>query len=234
MPTVLDRVLLDTTLPGANARRVWVAPGVSSHSVLVMTPSRLYAVANDHIPSRETLSAIDAGADLETLFAEHATPILLFELTHVELDLQAWTIELRTGFAEYRLTFTEAETADDVFAKLLHRTRDRLQLVGALPNRFAAIRTPLGVLFGIWLATLLLALTISAAADLAPPPGDPEQANSWFTIWLQVLAKFDWRHICAAGGIAAGWAQIEIYQRYRRPPGRLTLTTQPQVTDAPR
>jgi hypothetical protein len=60
---------------------------------------------------------------------------------------------------------------------------------------------------GILAATAAVALTLSAADDVAQLPG-----------WA------DWRVVCGIGGAALAVVQVWLYRRLTRPPSRLVLT----------
>ncbi|MGL6073415.1 MAG: hypothetical protein ACRC8S_04540 [Fimbriiglobus sp.] len=223
MATVLDRVLLDTTLPGANARRLWSAPDVVSHQLIVMTLPRLYLLAEEPEDLDGIKRQIAAGADLQPLLEDDAEVFYLADIQRADLDLLGCLVQLKTTTGPRELRFANSETADDVFTKLLHRTREQFTLVTNLPSLTERLRTPLGVLAAILLTTTILAVTVNAARDLAPPPGDPEQFSTWQAEWLRTLSRFDWRTICLLGGIASAWVQLEIHRRWRQLPSVMSL-----------
>ena len=218
MTTLTARALSDTTLPGLQGRRVWSAPAVASHAWLVMTPARLYLLPATYSTDERVRRAVDAGADLDGLFGDAAERVNLADVQRADFHLADSTISLRRTAGDVTLTFHDAETADDVFTKLLHRSRDRLHLVSDRPNPLVAARGPLGILAGVLLATATLAVTVSAAADLSPP-----DAPAWLARWLTLLASLDWRAVCGLGGAVAAWLQVAAYRRYHRPPTRLAL-----------
>ncbi len=219
MTSLTARALSDTTLPGLQGRRVWSASAVASHALLVMTPARLYLLPAGHATDGVRL-AVEAGADLERLLGDAAECVNLTDILRADLHLDDLTIVLARATGDATLSFRDAEAADDLFTKLLHRTRDRLRLTSDKPDPLVAARGPLGVLAGVLLATATLALTASAAADLATP-----DAPAWLARWLTLLATLDWRAVCGVGGAAAAWLQVAAYRRYRRPPTRLTLAS---------
>ena len=217
MTSLSARALSDTTLPGLQGRRVWSAPAVSSHAWLVMTPARLYLLPAGHTTAG-VRQAVEAGADLERLFGDGAECVNLADLLRADFALADLTIVLGRATGDLTLRFRDAEAADDLFTKLLHRTRDRLHLTSDKPDPLVAARGPLGILAGVLLATATLALTAGAAADLTTP-----DAPAWLARWLTLLASLDWRAVCGVGGATAAWLQVAAYRRYRRPPTRLTL-----------
>ena len=218
MTTLTARALSDTTLPGLQGRRVWSAPAVASHAWLVMTPARLYLLPAAYSTDERVRRAVDAGADLEALFGDAAQRVNLADVQRADFHLADLTISLRRTAGDIGLGFHDAETADDVFTKLVHRSRDHLHLVSDRPNPLAAARGPLGVLAGVLLATATLSVTVSAAADISPP-----DAPAWLARWLALLASLDWRAVCGLGGAVAAWLQVAAYRRYHRPPTRLAL-----------
>jgi len=218
MTSLTARALSDTTLPGLQGRRVWSAPAVASHAWLVMTPARLYLVPTGFSTDKALGQAVESGADLELLFGEAAACVNLADIARADFDLAGLTLTLCRATGDVALNFRDAEAADDVFTKLLHRTRDRLALTSDKPDPLVAARGPLGVLAGVLLATATLAVTASAAADLATP-----DAPDWLSRWLTLLATLDWRAVCGVGGAVAAWLQVAAYRRYHRPPTRLAL-----------
>jgi hypothetical protein len=221
MLTTLDRALEDTTLPGANARRVWSAPDVVSHGMIVITLPRLYLLPKPVEHPDELRQRILAGADLSELLPE-AEAIFLVEIERAILHLEGLRLELHTFTGVREVRFANAETADDLFTKLLHRTRGQFQLTSNLPPLTNRLRMPLGVLAAILLTTVIMAITVDAARDLAPPPGDPEQSD-WRADWLRILSRVDWRNICLIGGIASAWVQWEVHRRWRQLPTIVSL-----------
>jgi len=189
-----------------------------------MTALRLHLTPANAELAPELVKQIEAGAAVEGLLPSATDSLLLPDLEEAELDLTTFTIRLQTAVLERRLQFADAETADDVFAKLLHRTHHILTLSTDRPDTLHLIRAPLGVIAGILIATLTLALTVSAAADLTSPPANPNEARAWLNEWLRLLAKLDWRWICGVGGGACAWAQLALIRRWHRPPTRLFLT----------
>ncbi len=218
MTSLSARALSDTTLPGLQGRRVWSAPAVASHAGLVMTPSRLYLLPAGHPAGASLRAAAEAGADLERLFGDAAEGLNLADVRRADFHLADLTIVLARPAGDVTLRFGDAEAADDVFTKLLHRTRDRLRLVSDKPDPWVAARGPLGLLAGVLLATATLAVTASAAADLTTP-----DAPAWLARWLSLLAALDWRAVGGVGGAVAAWLQVAAYRRYHRPPARLAL-----------
>ena len=218
MTSLSARALSDTTLPGQQGRRVWSAPAVATHAWLVMTPARLYLLPTGYSADAGVRAAAEAGADLERLFGDAAERLDLTDVLRADFHLADLTLVLRRAAGDVTLTFGDAEAADDVFTKLLHRTRDRLHLVSDKPDPLAAARGPLGILAGVLLATATLAVTASAAADLTPP-----DAPAGLARWLTFLAALDWRAVCGVGGVVAAWLQVAAYRRYHRPPARLAL-----------
>ena len=217
MTSLSARALSDTTLPGLQGRRVWSTPAVASHALLVMTPARLYLLPTGHATDG-VRQAVEAGVDLERLFGDAAECVNLSDVHRADFALAGLTIVLARAAGDVTLRFRDAESADDLFTKLLHRTRDRLHLTSDKPDPWVAARGPLGVLAGVLLATATLALTASAADDLATP-----DAPAWLARWLTLLATLDWRAVCGVGGAAAAWLQVAAYRRYRQPPIRLAL-----------
>ena len=81
----------------------------------------------------------------------------------------------------------------------------------ARPDAWAAARGPVAVLAGLLVATLALALVVSAADDL---PAHPVAS---------ALRTMDWRVVCGFGGAALAVVQAMLYRRLTRPLARLDL-----------
>ncbi len=212
----------DATPPALGGRRVWAAPAVASHAWLVLTPARLYLLPANYDRAEAVRNAVDAGADLEAFFGAAATRLLLADLTGVEFRLRDTAMTLTHPVGLVEVTFADAEAADDFFTRLLGRTRDSLTLASDRPDPLVAARTPLGLLAGVLLATATLAVTVSAAEDVAVPG-----APAWVAHWLALLSALDWRAVCAVGGTVAAWLQVAAYRAYHRPPSRLALVPVP-------
>jgi len=220
----LQAAVWDTTLPTSNGRRLWHAPALRSHGLLVMTAVRLHLTPSHAELAPTAVRQIEAGAPLEGFMPPATDVVFLPEVVEAKLDLTRLTLRLTTTEREHRLDFADAATADDVFAKLLHRTHRTLTLTTDRPETLRLVRGPIGVMVGILISTLTLALTVSAAADLTSPPGDPNSSRLWLDQWLRLLSQLDWRWVCSVGGASCAWAQLALLRRLRKPPNALILS----------
>src|SRR5262245_22997341 len=116
----------DTTIPGLSRRRVWAAPDVMSHSLVVLTLPRLYLAPPTGEPKPETIKALEKTIDVEAELGPQSTSIELASIRRVRLDLMRNTVRIdhnlaRGGSRKAELVFAKAETADTVFSKLWRR-----------------------------------------------------------------------------------------------------------------
>jgi hypothetical protein len=202
MTSLENPVLTDTTLP-APSRRVWRAPEVRSHSLVVLTPTRLY------------LSPPGADAEPGDVLGLPATAVELAAVRRVVHDLTADTLRVEYAAgrsAEAVIAFATPEAADDGFAGLMRRLGPAFELAPPKPDGWAAARGPVAAMLGILAATLALALAASAADDFPA-----------VTAAGQLLQAMDWRVVCGLGGAALAVVQARLYRRLTRPPARLEL-----------
>ena len=227
MKSVLDRSLHDTTLPGSTNRRQWRAPTVTSHSLIVLTATRLYLCSLSAKPTEETIEAIRQGTDPETVLGAGTVIVEFSDVRRVlaELLTDTLTLEVRPSRQAARsvtITFTEPEAADDLFALLLKRIGDSCDLVTNQDDPIAMARPTLGVMAGVLLATVTLAVTISAIDDVAESTVGIDRQAAWFA----AIAWMDWRVIGAIGGVVLAVIQVWMYRQFTRPPVRLELIRQ--------
>jgi hypothetical protein len=207
MASVLTPALTDTVFPGFTRRRTWRAPEVRSHALVVLTATRLYlAPLGVDLPA-----AVEDTADLDAALGPAATAIELSAVHRLTHDLLAFTLRLECADRPTVVTFASAEAADVAFAMLWRRLGAEFALTPPRADPWAAARGPVAVLVGLLVATLALALVVSAAADLPAHPAAP-------------LRAMDWRVVCGVGGAALAVVQVRLYRRLTRPPARLELT----------
>lgn len=221
---------LDTTPPGSARRRVWAHPDVTSHSLVVLTASRVYLAPLAGAPKAGLVAAIESGGDLDQLLGPLAVIVELTEVRRLKLDLLTNTLAVeyvKDGSSTSRLAavFATPETADQCFAKLWRQLGDGYRLRPYKRDTWALARTPLVLLFGALIATAVLALVLSAiedtAARAAPGPGEP---GAPLTPLERLLGQLNWRAVCAAGGVVAGLSQVWLYRRLTQPPKALEVT----------
>jgi hypothetical protein len=203
MTSLENPVLTDTTLP-APSRQVWHAPEVRSHSLVVLTPTRLY------------LTPPGMNAEPGDVLGLPATAIELATVRRVVHDLAADTLRVEHAAAgrsaEATIAFATAEAADDGFAGLMRRLGPAFELAPPRPAGWAEARGPVAAMLGILAATLALALAASAADDFPA-----------VTAAGKLLQAMDWRVVCGLGGAALAVVQARLYRRLTQPPARLEL-----------
>lgn len=217
MPSLMRPSMTDTVLPpGSLRRRVWAAPAVRSHSLLVLTATRLYLMPLADPPPPDAVAAIESGADPDAVLGPLVTVVELSavqRLTH-HLPSNTLTLEYRAaGIGRVTMVFAAAEEADAAFARIWRRLGDGYALTPHQPDAWTASRAPVAILVGLFTAVAALALTVSAADDFA--------AHS--SVALRVLRGFDWRAVCGVGGAALAVVQVWLYRRFTRPPVQLEL-----------
>ncbi|HVK18886.1 MAG TPA: hypothetical protein VM533_18290 [Fimbriiglobus sp.] len=208
MASVLTPVLTDTAFPGFTRRRVWRAPEVRSHSLVLLTATRLFLVPS----GVEVPADIESTADLDAALGPVATTIELSTVRRLTHALLAFTLRLESTGRPVVVRFASAEAADAAFAMLWRRLGPEFALDQPRPGSWAAARGPVAILVGMLIATLALALAASAAADL---PAHPVTTT---------LRAMDWRVVCGLGGAALALVQVRLYRRLTCPPARLDLT----------
>lgn len=214
---------IDQTLPpGFAKRRVWVAPHITSHSAVILTPIRLYLAPGSTPPPADIIASVTAGSDPANVFGPLITTINLGAVRSVTHDLLTNTVNIdsdmsggNTGSWTSRasVAFSDAEQADALFTKLWRRLGDEFKIRPDHPPLMQMAQLPLTVLLGILIATGILAFATNAAADFgANAPG-----------WMKALQVTNWQTIAVCGGIAAAVVQVWLYRRLTRPPVRLEL-----------
>lgn len=214
MPSILKLGISDSTIPALNHRRVWADPEVRSHSLVVLTLTRLHLAPPAVVPpAAEVVAAIEQG-DHSGGLGPDAVVIDLATVRRVRLDMlaNAVAVEFRCGdeTAAVTVRFAGPESADALFTKLWHRLGANFQLIPFRVEPWAAVRGPVLVLAG------LLAGTAVAAAGMAAA-----DAGRFGPLSLPGWA--DWRVACAVGGAAMAAAQLWMYRRWTEPPARLEL-----------
>lgn len=228
MPVAAPAAPVDTLLPGAIRRRVWHAPAVLSHSLLTLTPTKLYLAPAGALPKAETVAAILEGADLDKTFGPLAVAIDLRAVSRLRLDLTTNAVTIvynpmfgrngsgvvgRTPRAEVVIACADHATGDELFTKLWRRLGQTFELkrLGSAPP--GAARRPVAIMAGVLAATLAITLASTVAADLTDPPA-----------LLAPFASLDWRAVCGLGGAVLAGLQLWLYRRLTKPPTALELT----------
>lgn len=219
-PQTPTAVPSDTGIPGLARRRVWAAPDVVSHSLIVLTLPRLYLAPPGPPPKPELVAALESAVDAEAALGPLATAIDLASVQRVKLDLttNTLTVEYRVGGSQAggrvraAVRFAAAETADTVFGKLWRRLGDGCVLQPTAPDPWDVARAPVAFMAALLAGTGVLALGLNAAADVA-------LADRWPVARLLP----DWQPVCGLAGAAVAAAQVWLYRRLTRPPERLEL-----------
>lgn len=214
---------VDQTLPpGFAKRRVWIAPQITSHSAVILTPIRLYLAPGSSPPPADMIASVTAGSDPANVFGPLVTTIHLGAVRSVTHDLLTNTVNIdsdmsggNTGSWTSRasIAFADAEQADAMFTKLWRRLGDEFKIRPDHPPLMQMAQLPLTVLLGIILATAILAVLANMAADFG--------ANA--PAWIKSLQSTNWQTIAFCGGIASAIVQVWLYRRLTRPPVRLEL-----------
>ena len=211
-----------TQLPSFDKRRIWIAPLVSSHSAIILTATKLYLVPGLTPPPADHVSAVMNGAEPGSRFGQMMTVVTLGavrSVTHdllenrVHIDSRAGSGSTGEWTSRVTISFTEAEPADALFAKLWRRLGDEFKLRPDRPPNSKAVQLPFVALFGILISTAVLGFAANSAADLGRATPS----------LLSPLRSIDWRWIAVFGGIAAAIVQVWLYRRLTRPPVRLEL-----------
>lgn len=223
---------LDTKIPGSTRRRVWAHPDVTSHSLAVLTFSRLYLAPLAGAPKAELLAAIENGGDLEKLLGPLAVVVELISVSRLKLDLlsNALVVEYVSGglgTSRLRVVFATPEAADLCFTKFWRRLGDGYTLQPYKRDAWALARAPLAILAAALVTTAVLVFVLSTFEDMATARAaqiaDGQRPSARTPLeWL--LGGLDWRAVCAVGGLAAGLSQVWLYRRFTQPPRSLEVT----------
>jgi hypothetical protein len=205
-----------TAPPGLVRRRVWAAPVVRSHSLVVLTLPRLYLAPPAGAPDPQTVAAVERGGDVEAALGPRATVVDLAAVRRVRHDLLTNTLHVEYAAgretATAAVTFATAEAADAAFSKLWRRLGDGFALTPFRPDPWAAARRPAAAILAVLAAAGALAVGLNALDDLAAAKH-----------WAAAGRLPDWRVVCGLAGAAAAGLTVRLYRRLTRPPERLDL-----------
>lgn len=196
----------ETVFPDIVPRRTWSYPELCSHALLVLTPDRLYLTPLGNSDSQAI------AADSEALPAT-AKVLDLAVIRHLQLDLLTNTVAIDYAGAGSEtcrqvITFATHKAADACFARLWRRLGDKFALAADQSwDTWAKVRGPFLLLVCVLLVVSILVAALSVAEDLG----------------LDRLAAFDWRLVCAFGGVGAAVSQVWLYRRLTTPPVTLEL-----------
>ena len=216
MPALLPQPSA-TTPPGLARRRVWAAPDVRSHSLVVLTLPRLYLAPPTGAPKPETVAAIERGGDVEAVLGPLTTAVELAAVRRVRLDLLTNTLHVEyaagdRGQAGVAVTFATAEAADAAFSRLWRRLGNEFALKPFRADPWAVARGPAAAALAVLAGAALLAVGLNALDDLAA-------ARQW-----DLAGRLPgWRSVCGLAGAAAAGVTVWVYRRLTRPPERLDL-----------
>ena len=223
--------------PQPPKRRLWSQPELTSHSLAVLTPERLYLAPLGCDPRPETLEAITAGEDVEELLGPLATIIELAGVCRVKLDLLTNSLNVDYLGREHStgrvtLSFATSEAADTCFTRLWRRIGNGLKLSEYQTDKVQLARAPLAVLFVTLLVTAMLTLLISVAEDTGAARQAAQTSAALAGERVQVMPKspleglvgwMNWKVVCALGGAVAAASQVWLYRRLTTPPASLEL-----------
>ena len=207
----------DTGFPGLGRRRVWKAPDVLSHSMLVLTLPRLFLAAQSGEPKPETVAAVETAMDVESVLGPFATVVELASIRRVKLDLHTNTVHIdhaseRNGQGRASITLGTPEVADEVFTKLWRRLGTEFSLRQYSSDPWTAARLPVAFMAAAIAFAGIFAIILNALNDLAITQD-----------WPAARVLPNWKLVCGVGGAAVAIAQITLYRRLMRPPERLEL-----------
>ncbi len=224
-------------VPGTR-RRVWAAPVLRSHGLLVLSADRMVLSADHGPPRPEVKAAAESGADLDDLLGPLATTVAFRAVRRATLDLVRNTVAVGyagpAGPAKVTVVFAGPDAADACFTKLWRRLGQDFSLLPYRRDAWALAAAPLGLLAAVLLLTAALAVAVSTFDEHAPDrpagavsipaagglgsPGDgPTSALERWLGWM------DWRVVCGLGGAAAAATQVWLYRRLTTPPQRLEV-----------
>src|SRR5579883_410256 len=208
---VVDASSLETTLPGATRRRIWLHPELKSHSLVVLTFERLHVTPLAGTPTPDLVTAVEAGQNLDELLGPLAVVVDLIAVRQLKLDLltNSLIIEyVKNGLETSRLTvaFTTSEAADAFFMKLWRRLGDGFQLQPYKRDAWSAARSPLVLLVGALLTTAILALVLSIFEDMASARVLAQANASELGINAPVQAKLT--GVCLENLASETWAEL--------------------------
>jgi len=207
----------DTAIPGLMRRRVWAAPEIHSHSLMVLTMPRIYLAPAGGVPRPDRVAALERSFDLEAVLGPLTHTIELSTINRVRLDLVRNAVRLehtppRGGRIRTEIVFAKPETADNVFSKLWRRLGTEFTLRPDRPDTWELARGPLLVMMGLALGTAAASFGLNALADVHGG-----------TDWVTAGFLPGWRAVCVAGGAAVAAAHVWLYRRLNQPPERLEL-----------
>lgn len=206
----------DTTVPGLTQRRVWKAPQLLSHSLVVLTLPRLYLTPMTGAPKTEIIGQLQTVRLVETFLGPLATAIDLHAVRRVKYDLKSHWIAIdyftpNDPKARTVIRFAPGEAADQFFAKLWRRLGENYQLQPVAPEWWAFARVPLVFIAAVLLFTTLSAMGLNALSDWG---ADRHGVG-------RILPG--WKSVCIIGGGLVAAAQIWLYRLATRPPEQLEL-----------
>jgi hypothetical protein len=226
MPTLALDPAIDTTVPGHTRRRIWLAPAIQSHSLVVLTLTKISLAPAAVKVNAQLAQRIQNGADVEGTLGELVTTIDISTIQRVKFDLvtNSLTIEyhVHSGKGSHggvngptcraMLTFKGHDAADEVYTKLWRRLGDRFELKPIRRDTWDLARFPVAVMAGILVLTTVFGILGNAAAD-----------SSQSTSFWRHFATYDWRLVCGFGGASLAILQMWLYRRLTQPPKELEL-----------
>ena len=205
-------------------RRMWSYPEITSHSVMVLTPDRLYLAPLGSDPKPEKLEAIADGGDVEALLGSLATTIDLVGVNRVNLDLESNSLVVEymgrgLGNSRAVLTFATPEAADACFTRTWRRLGNGMKLNDAQRDKVVLARAPLMLLFVTLFATAALAIVLSVFEDFASARAAREAgvaADGPLGQTLEIpktpleglIGWMNWKVVCGIGGTIAAASQV--------------------------
>lgn len=226
MPTLALDPAIDTTVPGHTRRRIWLAPAIQSHSLVVLTLTKISLAPPAVKVNPQLAQRIQNGADIEETLGDLVTTIDISAIQRVKFDLVSNTLSIEyhvhSGRGSHNgnkgqacravLAFSGHDPADEVYTKLWRRLGERFELKTIRRDAWDLARFPVAVMAGILLLTTVFGILGNAASD-----------TSQSTSFWRHFATYDWRLVCGLGGGSLAVMQMWLYRRLTQPPKELEL-----------
>src|SRR5262245_22459644 len=85
--TTIEVRALGATIPAPGKRRIWTSPELVSHSLMILTPEKVYLAPLGGELRTETLAAISNGGDMDSILGPLAIAIDLVAVSRMNIDL---------------------------------------------------------------------------------------------------------------------------------------------------
>jgi hypothetical protein len=218
----------------ATRPRVWAAPLVRSHGLVVLAADRLVLAGPGGPPLPQLRAAAETGADLDGLLGPQDMCVELADVRRASFDLAGNAMTLDCGPSRVTVVFADADAADSCFTRLWRLLGKDCSLVPYRRDPWALAAAPLGLLAAVLILTAVLAGAVntfdeysadrpagSLSIPAAGPLGRPDDGS--VSAMERLLGWMDWRVVCGLGGAAAAATQVWLVRRVTAPPAALEL-----------